>query len=180
MPRECSLCSHERANDISRELLSGIPYREIARRYSLTIGAISMHLKNHVQAPVRRIVEAERRLRDDAVLSEPVLRQLERLNVRVERMLALVEAAKDYPVALQAAKEIRENMKVIGRITGEIPLAPVVAATAENRRAARSSRLREQVGRASQVGDRAAASARNSLSIRHAFAMSVVPKGIPL
>jgi len=33
--------------------------------------------------------------------------------------------------SLQAAKEIRENLKVIGRITGEIPLAPVVAATAE-------------------------------------------------
>lgn len=34
-------------------------------------------------------------------------------------------------MALQAAKEIRENLKVIGRITGEIPLDPVLPAAAE-------------------------------------------------
>jgi hypothetical protein len=120
MPRHCSLCFHSQREQISRDLLSGIAYREIARRYSVTIGAISMHLRNHVAGPVRRIIQAETNLAKDCLSVEPVLLQMRRLNNHVLRVLTIAEASKDQAMVLAAVKEARENLTVIAKITGEL------------------------------------------------------------
>jgi hypothetical protein len=126
MGRPCSICNHPSQSDISRDLLSGIHYREIARRHSVTIAALSTHLKNHIAGPIRRIIQAETNLAKDCLTVEPVLMQMRRLNNHVLRVLTIAEASKDQAMVLAAVKEARENLQLVAKLTGELNV-PAIA-----------------------------------------------------
>lgn len=117
---KCSLCSHAESAKITADLFGGITYREIARRYNVTIAAISLHLKNHVAGPIQRIAEAERQLREAAALIQPTLNEMRKLNARALRILAIAEASKDHETALKAIHQCRLNLELISKLTGEL------------------------------------------------------------
>jgi hypothetical protein len=118
--RPCSVCAHERAADISRDLVHGVSYRAIGRQYGVALGCLSRHVAEHIQAPLRRIIQAETNLLQDAQTVEPTLREMRRLNQRALRILALAEHAQDHDTALHAIAECRRNLELIARLTGEL------------------------------------------------------------
>jgi hypothetical protein len=124
MPRVCPLCHHSDRENLARDLLT-LPYRQISDKYSVRIATISAHVHKHLPAPWSRIVQSERNLATDKLCVESVRVQLDRLKLRLDRTMAVAEAAKDHRTVLHAAEQIRRVLQVVGRITGEIPLTPV-------------------------------------------------------
>src|SRR5215471_9483495 len=115
--RLCSVCSHPEAREISADLFAGMSYRSLQKKFGVTPSAICAHLREHVAAPLRRLVEAERRLADDAALVAPSLLEMRKLNERRLRILSLAEISKDYDTALRAIAESRRNVELISRLT---------------------------------------------------------------
>jgi hypothetical protein len=48
MPRNCNVCRHAQRHEIEQDLRAGLPYRDVARRYSISKDAVSRHRANHV------------------------------------------------------------------------------------------------------------------------------------
>jgi len=128
--RPCSLCQHAEREAVTKDLLAGISYREISKRYAVSLGSLSAHLNRHIAGPVRRIIQAENNLAQDCLTVEPVLVQMRRLNNHVLRVLTIAEASKDHELVLAAVKEARENLGMIAKITGELVPAPLVQSNA--------------------------------------------------
>jgi hypothetical protein len=89
MGRPCRVCNHERAADIGRDLLHGVSYRAIAKQYGVAIAGLSRHVAEHIQGPLRRIIQAEANLTQDAQTVQPTLLEMRRLNQRSLRILAI-------------------------------------------------------------------------------------------
>src|SRR5262245_26491360 len=48
MPQTCTICRHAERADIEANLRADTPYRDIARRYTLSKDALSRHRANHM------------------------------------------------------------------------------------------------------------------------------------
>ena len=120
MGRPCRVCNHERAAEIGRDLLHGVSYRAIAKQYGVAIAGLSRHVAEHIQGPLRRIIQAEASLTEDAQTVQPTLLEMRRLNQRSLRILAIAEESKDHDVALRAIAECRRNLELISKLTGEL------------------------------------------------------------
>jgi hypothetical protein len=48
MPQTCTICRHSERADIEADLRAGIPYRDIARRHTVSKDALSRHRANHM------------------------------------------------------------------------------------------------------------------------------------
>jgi hypothetical protein len=76
MGRPCRVCNHERAAQIGRDLLPGVSYRAIAKQYGVAIAGLSRHIAEHIQGPLRRIIQAEASLTEDAQTVQPTLLEM--------------------------------------------------------------------------------------------------------
>ena len=66
MPRTCTICRHARRHEIEADLQAGLPYRDVARQYSISKDAVSRH-RGHVSlhtTPAHAIVTKIRGLLD--------------------------------------------------------------------------------------------------------------------
>jgi hypothetical protein len=95
-------------HEISGQLAAGVSQSEVARRFNFKQQTISKHFRTHMREQMR-----------EHDTFGPVLRQVHNLNQRVLRILDRTEW-RDPAVALQAARECRGNLELIGKITGEI------------------------------------------------------------
>ena len=48
MPRTCTICRHPQRQEIEADLQAGLPYRDVARRYSISKDAVFRHRASHV------------------------------------------------------------------------------------------------------------------------------------
>ena len=48
MPRNCTVCRHPQRQEIEADLQAGLPYRDVARRHSISKDAVSRHRASHV------------------------------------------------------------------------------------------------------------------------------------
>jgi len=100
-----------------------LPYRTIEARYAVSRSAIDRHVRSHVCEALRRLAAAEKEsmsLADAAVIVEPVLGEMRKLNARGLRILQEAEEAKDRGTALAAIRECRRNLELIAKLTGEL------------------------------------------------------------
>lgn len=115
----CTLCTHPKLAAITEELMRRTPYRTIQKQYGVSKSAIDRHVTQHVSKAFRQLATAEK-LTDAAIIIEPVLGEMRKLNARALRILADAEAAKDRPTSLHAIRECRRNLELIARLTGEL------------------------------------------------------------
>lgn len=60
MPRQCSICVHEKRNEIEGALVHGNSFRMIARAYSVSPDAVSRHKRNgHIALEIIEAKEVE-------------------------------------------------------------------------------------------------------------------------
>lgn len=115
----CSICTHPQLADITAALMARQPYRAIEARYDVSRSAIDRHCTRHVSKAFRQLAAAEK-LTDAALIVEPVLVEMRRLNSRSLRILEQAERSNDGALALGAVRECRRNLEVIARLTGEL------------------------------------------------------------
>jgi predicted DNA-binding protein YlxM (UPF0122 family) len=114
MPRKCSICGHEKVEEINRLLLEGVSLRDIAGQYSISKTALHRH-KKHIPATLAKAQEAQEVARADNLLD-----QVAELRDKAMSILAKAEQAGDLRTALQGVREAKGCLELLARLQGEL------------------------------------------------------------
>ena len=115
MPPSCTVCQHENVLGIEAELAKKTPIRRIVAKYGASEGSIRRHRENCMKEKMAIAkVNAEKELETSCL---PVIQQLRMLQ---ESTLEILRGAKDEYISLKASSEVRKNLELMARLTGEI------------------------------------------------------------
>ncbi len=121
MPRRCTICTHDRRDEIDRSLVARQPYRYIAKQYGLSTAALVRHHDDHLPAALVRAQEAT-----EAAQADNLLVQVTDLRDRAIGILDTAVATDDLRVALGAIREARGCLELLGKLAGQLQDGPTV------------------------------------------------------
>jgi transposase-like protein len=121
MPRRCTVCDHPERHGIDKALVTGAPYRSVARRYGLSESAVYRHKTEHLPAQLLKAREVEEAARADDLLDQVRNLQAHALDIREH-----AEETGDLRTALAAISQARGNLELLGKLAGELDERPVV------------------------------------------------------
>lgn len=101
MPRNCSVCTHERRSEVERELVTRTSYRNIAKHFALSPAALSRHTKEHLPDRLKKAHEEE-----DVREALDVARQLKDINGASLEILKESRKLRKWETALKAIDRI--------------------------------------------------------------------------
>ncbi len=107
MARVCTVCRHDRRHDVEVALVRREPYRDIARRFSVSKDALSRHTKEHLPDRLLKAQEHE-----DVREALDVVAQLKVIN---DASLAILKEARDEGepgTALRAIDRIHKQIEL--------------------------------------------------------------------
>jgi len=99
MNKRCSVCTHPALPEIDRALMSGMPLRSLAARYSLSPSALSRHTK-HLKRQRALHKHQARQAQQQAILEH-----LELLSARLDRLYHTAADLRSLNVALGCLRE---------------------------------------------------------------------------
>ena len=121
MPRRCSICHHERLDEINQALVEGTVLFEIAALFRVSDDALSRHKANHLPATLTKAREAK-----DVARADDLLGQVQNLQARTLAILEAAETYGEHRMALAAIGEARRNLELLGKLAGELDERPVL------------------------------------------------------
>jgi hypothetical protein len=121
MPRRCTVCDHSEIHSIDEALVSGAPYRSVAKRFKLSESAVYRHKTEHLPAHLLKAREVE-----EAARADDLLDQVRNLQTHALDILERAEKAGDLRTALAAISQARGNLELLGKLAGELDERPVV------------------------------------------------------
>ena len=121
MPRRCTVCGHEKVEEINRLLLEGVSLRDLAGRYSVSKTALHRHKESHLPAELTKAQEAQEVAKADSLLA-----QVTELRDKALSILDKAEQAGDLRTALQGIKEARGCLELLARLQGELQEQTIV------------------------------------------------------
>src|ERR671910_3302026 len=121
MPRRCTVCDHPQRHGIDETLVTGAPYRSVAKQFSLSESAVYRHKTEHLPAHLLKAKEAEA-----VAQADDLLEQVRHLQAHALDILDRAENAGDLRTALAAISQARGNLELLGKLAGELDERPVV------------------------------------------------------
>ena len=121
MPRRCTVCGHLERHGIDEALVSGAPYRSVAKRFGLSESSAYRHKVDHLPAHLLKAREAEETARADDLLD-----QVRHLQTRALDILERAEETGDLTTALAAISQAWGNLALLGKHAGVVDDRPVV------------------------------------------------------
>jgi transposase-like protein len=121
MPRRCTVCEHPERHGIDEALVTGAPYRSVARRFELSESAVYRHKTEHLSAHLLKAREVE-----EAARADDLLVQVRNLQAHALDILERAEKSGDLRTALAAISQARGNLELLGKLAGELDERPVV------------------------------------------------------
>jgi hypothetical protein len=118
MSRKCSICNHDRRQEVEYRLLRGESHRAVAQQFNVPRGAVARHLK-HVSAALTQA----RQLREIEG-GKSILIQLRDLKLQAEQLKVRSDRAGDYRTALAALREKTRLVELEARLTGDLNERP--------------------------------------------------------
>lgn len=123
MAQTCTVCRHDRREEIDIDVTRGLPLREIAQAYGVDHRAVDRHKKNHLSPALIATKKAQ-----GGAHHRSLLERLESLAERCEGYLDDAEreygeaapSNRDMRLILAAARELRGALEVYGKATGEL------------------------------------------------------------
>ena len=115
------MCDHSQRHGIDGALVTGAPYRSVAKRFGLSESAVYRHKGEHLPAHLLKAREVE-----DAARADDLLEQVRHLQVHALDILERAEKAGDLRTALAAISQARGNLELLGKLAGELDERPVV------------------------------------------------------
>jgi hypothetical protein len=113
--RKCSICNHEKVEEINRLLLEGVSLRDIAGRYSVSKTSLGRHKKQHIPAAMSKAVGAH-----EAAQADDLLAQVVSLRDKALSILIKAEKAGDLRTALQGVREAKGCLELLAKLQGEL------------------------------------------------------------
>jgi hypothetical protein len=117
----CTVCSHPKTEEIDRLLVGGTGYRQITKRFGVSISALSRHRKNHLSPALQRVHNKREEKRGESLLD-----RVERLITRLEALADDAAGGGQARLLLDTAQQLRETYKLFGKLTGELDDRPQV------------------------------------------------------
>lgn len=114
MSRTCSICTSARRPEIELAMAAGRTYRDTAERYGTSKSALERH-RPHVG---RAIVKAAERREEN--FGDSLLDQMRSLQARTLKLLDDAEKDEDGRLRAVAIVQVRENLTLLSRLTGEL------------------------------------------------------------
>jgi hypothetical protein len=121
MPRRCTVCDHPQRHGIDEALVTGAPYRSIAKRIGLSESAVYRHKTEHIPKHLLKAREVE-----ESARANDLLDQARHLQGRALDILERAEKAGDLRTALAAISQARGNLELLGKLAGELNERPIV------------------------------------------------------
>jgi hypothetical protein len=121
VPRRCTVCDHSERHGIDGDLVTGAPYRSVAKRFGLSESAVYRHKTEHLPAHLLKAWEVE-----VAARADDLLEQVRHLQAHALNILERAENAGDLRTALAAISQARGNLELLGKLAGELDERPVV------------------------------------------------------
>jgi hypothetical protein len=121
MPRRCTVCDYPEKHSIDEVLITGTPYRSVAKRFGLSESAVYRHKTEHLPAHLMNAREAE-----EVAQADDLLDQARSLQTHALGILERAEKAGDLRTALAAISQARGNLELLGKLAGELDERPVV------------------------------------------------------
>jgi hypothetical protein len=124
MPRRCTVCDHPEKRSIDETLVTGAPYRSVAKRFGLSDSAVYRHKTEHLSAHLLKARELE-----EVAQADDLLEQVRHLQAHALDILERAEKTGDLRTALAAISQARGNLELLGKLAGELDERPVVNLT---------------------------------------------------
>jgi hypothetical protein len=121
MPRRCTVCDHPERHGIDETLVTGAPYRSVAKRFELSESAVYRHKTEHLPAHLLKAKEAE-----EVAQADDLMEQVRHLQGHALDVLDRAEKAGDLRTALAAISQARGNLELLGKLAGQLDERPVV------------------------------------------------------
>src|SRR5215216_1107326 len=121
MPRRCTVCDHPESHSIDETLVTGAPYRSVAKRFGLSESAVYRHKTEHLPAHLLKAKEVE-----EVAQADDLLDQVRNLQAHALDILERAEKIGDLRTALAAISQARGNLELLGKLAGELDERPVV------------------------------------------------------
>jgi hypothetical protein len=121
MPRRCTVCDHPEGHGIDEALVTGAPYRSVAKRFELSESSVYRHKTEHLPVHLLKAKEVE-----EVAQADDLLDQVRHLQGRALDILERAEKAGDLGTALAAISQARGNLELLGKLAGELDERPVV------------------------------------------------------
>ena len=115
MPRKCTVCEHEKVEEINRLLLEGVSLRNIAKQYSVSAASLHRHKDGHLPAKLVKAQEAREIAKADTLLD-----QVAGLRDKALSILDKAEQAGDLRTALQGVREAKGCLELLAKLQGEL------------------------------------------------------------
>jgi hypothetical protein len=112
--RPCTVCDHAERAEIDKALVRGTPYRNIAERFGLSVGALSRHKGAHLPKLLTEAAEAEAEAvkEEERLTAAALLNDLRDLQQTARRLGQKAEDEGDLATALRAVAELRGLLAV--------------------------------------------------------------------
>ncbi len=121
MPRRCTVCDHPERHSIDETLVTGAPYRSVAKRFELSESSVYRHKIDHLPAHLLKAREVE-----EVAQADDLLDQVRHLQAHALDILERAEKTGDLRTALAAISQARGNLEPLGKLAGELDERPVV------------------------------------------------------
>jgi len=120
MARPCTICPHADRQAIDSAVLSGESFRNIAKRFALSVAALYRH-REHLPATLVKAQEAAEVAHADSLLA-----QVGELRARAMSILDTAEATGQLMPALAAIREARSCLELLAKLLGELDERPTL------------------------------------------------------
>jgi hypothetical protein len=121
LARHCTCCVHPERDSIDAALVCGDSVRTIGSRFGVSPDAVSRHSRNHLSAAL-----AGMRTQEQADRRATLLDSIETLIERAETLYNAASAEGKAAQALDVLKELRLQLELLGKATGELDDRPQV------------------------------------------------------
>lgn len=117
MSRPCSICKHEKRQEIDAALVKREKYRTLTARFGPSKASLLRH-RGHLSTAI--VKAAERR---EEKIGDNLLQRIRDLNARTLALLDAAERDGEGRAALAAIREVRENTALEMKLLSELPQA---------------------------------------------------------
>src|SRR5215208_1947738 len=121
MSRRCTVCDHPKRHSLDEALVTGAPYRSVAKRFELSESSVYRHKTDHLPAHLLMARQVE-----EVAQADDLLEQVRHLQGHALDILERAEKAGDLRTALAAISQARGNLELLGKLAGELDDRPQV------------------------------------------------------
>jgi hypothetical protein len=136
MPQICSVCRHEKHEEIDRALLNQQPYRTIADHWSVSKTALIRHRMDHLakklakataaaelvkpESPAPAVDVVEAHVVKEKAEADTLLEQLQRIGRDTREILEKAKGSNNHELALKAIARVEKQLELLGRLLGQL------------------------------------------------------------